>query len=99
MFEDPRNTVGTLGGLVCFFSREILFHRLAEQFEPPLKMPRVDGQVDMFLKGIAAIALIPQEDGTPEIDDNGRMMRPVHMTEHGRQQFVLSNLLIKPVDQ
>lgn len=62
-------------------------------------MLTIDGKMDVFLKRVASVAGVPQQDHTPEVNDNGRMMFPVDLTEHRCQKLILSYARVKCVDK
>ena len=99
MLEEGGNARSSGLGFFCCGAGKVLVQGGVKKMEPLIKMLPANGQMNVFLKGVAAIRLITQQHGRPEVDHDGQMVRPVDVTKYRRQQGILRNPRIKSADQ
>lgn len=97
------------GALFYVFRRrafEQIIHGGEKELSPMVEVFFLQGkyfiEVNVNLHGVALIARLAEEDGTPKLDQQGDVPLPVHfghIIKNGPQHFIAADGIVKGVDQ
>lgn len=94
MLEHVRDALHTRLDLIGPFALKVVVNRLREELQPAAEVLPPDGKTDVFLKGIAAITLLPEHHRCPEVVHDGQVSGPGDVIELGCLRRIHSNVAV-----
>ncbi len=97
MAKQTRDGARTVYCFGSFWTFKIQLNGEDKVPEPTVKVVCADGQIHVFLKGIALVGIVAQQQRRPKCIHGGQMRRPVHVLKNRREYGIFPDLLVKQV--